>query len=85
MLLRRWGMGDAITDDFWAAVVETIPAKGEWFPRVDVLDVSPDAERELAFRFATSTDSDAGVEGSHPAIFRPANHSESERPGHRIA
>lgn len=44
------GMGDAITDDFWAAVVEKIPAKGEWFPRVDVLDVSPDAERELAFR-----------------------------------
>lgn len=44
------GMGDVITDDFWAAVVEKIPAKGEWFPRVDVLDVSPDAERELAFR-----------------------------------
>lgn len=43
------GMG-AITDDFWAAVVEKIPATGEWFPRVDVLEISPEADRELAFR-----------------------------------
>lgn len=44
------GMGSAITNGFWAAVVEKIPATGEWFPRVDVLEVSPDADRELAFR-----------------------------------
>jgi branched-subunit amino acid aminotransferase/4-amino-4-deoxychorismate lyase len=44
------GMGNAVTDDFWAAVVEKIPATGEWFPRVDILEVSPDAERALAFR-----------------------------------
>ena len=44
------GMGHAITDDLWAAAIEKFPATGEWFPRVDVLEVSPDAERELAFR-----------------------------------
>ncbi|SDS48783.1 Branched-chain amino acid aminotransferase/4-amino-4-deoxychorismate lyase [Brevibacterium siliguriense] len=44
------GMGHAITDDFWAAAIEKIPATGEWFPRVDVLEVSPDVDCELAFR-----------------------------------
>lgn len=44
------GMGNAITDDFWAAVIDKIPETGEWFPRVDVLEVSPDSDRELAFR-----------------------------------
>ncbi len=44
------GIGETVTDDFWAAVVEEIPETGEWFPRVDVLEVSPDADRELAFR-----------------------------------
>lgn len=44
------GIGETVTDDFWAAVVEKIPATGEWFPRVDVLEVSSEADRELAFR-----------------------------------
>ena len=44
------GMGHAISDEFWAAVIDKIPETGEWFPRVDILEVSPDAERELAFR-----------------------------------
>jgi len=48
------GMGGTVTDDFWAAVVEKIPATGEWFPRVDVLEVSSDAERELAFRLRSA-------------------------------
>lgn len=46
----QMGMSNAVTDDFWAAVVEKFPATGEWFPRVDVLEVSPEADRELAFR-----------------------------------
>lgn len=44
------GMGDAITDDFWAAVVEKIPATGEWFPRVDVLEPALGDEPVLALR-----------------------------------
>ncbi|MGO2944125.1 MAG: aminotransferase class IV [Brevibacterium aurantiacum] len=44
------GIDESVTDDFWAAVVEKIPATREWFPRVDVLEVSPEADRELAFR-----------------------------------
>ncbi|MGR6092051.1 aminotransferase class IV [Brevibacterium sp. CSND-B09] len=44
------GMGSAITKGFWAAVVEKIPATGEWFPRVDVLEDPSGAERLLAFR-----------------------------------
>ncbi|SMX83370.1 aminotransferase class IV [Brevibacterium linens] len=44
------GMGNAITDDFWAAVVEQIPATGEWFPRVDVLEPTVGVEPVLALR-----------------------------------
>lgn len=44
------GNGEAVTDDFWAAVVEKFPASGEWFPRVDVLEDPSAAERLLAFR-----------------------------------
>lgn len=44
------GIGEAVTDDFWAAVVEKIPTTGEWFPRVDILENSPGCERALAFR-----------------------------------
>ncbi|MGO2986423.1 MAG: aminotransferase class IV [Brevibacterium aurantiacum] len=44
------GMGEAVTDEFWAALIEKTPATGEWFPRVDVLEISPEADRELAFR-----------------------------------
>src|SRR5699024_10267071 len=42
--------GESVTDDFWAAVVEKIPATGEWFPRVDVLEPRPGTARRLAFR-----------------------------------
>ena len=44
------GIGEAVTDDFWAAMVEKIPATGEWFPRVDVLENSPVRARVVAFR-----------------------------------
>lgn len=44
------GVGDLVTDEFWAAVVEKIPKTGEWFPRVDVLETVPDGSRTLAFR-----------------------------------
>ena len=44
------GVGKAVATDFWAAVLEKIPATGEWFPRVDVLETPSGAERELAFR-----------------------------------
>src|SRR5699024_12848929 len=41
------GMGGQVTDACWAAVGEKIPATGVEFPRVDALEVSSDAEREL--------------------------------------
>lgn len=44
------GLVDVVTDDFWAAVVEKLPATGEWFPRVDVLESPSDGSRVLAFR-----------------------------------
>lgn len=44
------GLVDVVTDDFWAAVVEKLPATGEWFPRVDVLESPSDGLRVLAFR-----------------------------------
>ncbi|TGD37839.1 aminotransferase class IV [Brevibacterium aurantiacum] len=44
------GVGKAVTTDFWAAVLEKLPATGEWFPRVDVVEAPSGSERELAFR-----------------------------------
>jgi branched-subunit amino acid aminotransferase/4-amino-4-deoxychorismate lyase len=44
------GVGELVTDDFWAAVVDRLPEEGEWFPRVDVLDLGVGAELVLAFR-----------------------------------
>ena len=44
------GVGDLVTDEFWASVVEKIPKTGEWFPRVDVLETVPGGSRMLAFR-----------------------------------
>lgn len=44
------GLVDVVTDDFWAAVVEKLPATGEWFPRVDVLESPADGSWVLAFR-----------------------------------
>lgn len=47
-------VGEAVTGDFWAAVLEKIPATGEWFPRVDVLETPSGSERELAFRLRSA-------------------------------
>lgn len=44
------GLADVVTDAFWAAVIEKLPATGEWFPRVDVLESPADESRVLAFR-----------------------------------
>lgn len=44
------GVGDLVTAAFWAAVVEKIPAAGEWFPRVDVLEPGSGVGQVLAFR-----------------------------------
>lgn len=44
------GVGDLVTAEFWAAVLEKIPASGEWFPRVDVLEPDLGGGRVLAFR-----------------------------------
>ena len=44
------GVGESVTGDFWAAVVGKIPATGEWFPRVDLLEPTSGSERSLAFR-----------------------------------
>ncbi|WP_210602578.1 aminotransferase class IV [Brevibacterium oceani] len=43
-------VGDLVTAEFWASVVEKIPKTGEWFPRVDVLEPAPGGDRILAFR-----------------------------------
>jgi hypothetical protein len=44
------GVGDLVTAEFWASVVEKIPKLGEWFPRVDVLEPTTGGSRMLAFR-----------------------------------
>lgn len=44
------GVGDLVTAEFWVSVVEKIPEAGEWFPRVDVLELAPCSSQILAFR-----------------------------------
>lgn len=44
------GVGDLITAEFWASVVEKIPETGEWFPRVDVIEPATGGTSMMAFR-----------------------------------
>lgn len=48
------GIGEAVAGEFWAAVVDKIPATGEWFPRVDVLEEPAGAGHVLAFRLRSA-------------------------------
>jgi len=48
------GIGGSVTDDFWAAVIDEIPATGEWFPRVDVLEPSAGGQRSVVFRLRSA-------------------------------
>lgn len=48
---RELGFSEPSSEDFWAALVDLVPPRGEWFPRVEIIG---DGDPVLGFRLRPS-------------------------------